>query len=100
MKPRLLVGPLTCYSGVPMDNINSARREMLKLGGIGLAASAVAAAPSAFAAAPKSSGAFPVGAIFDIRTYGAVGDGKTVCSPAINKAIDAAAAAGGGTVYF
>ncbi len=38
--------------------------------------------------------------IFDVRTYGAVGDGKAVDSPAINKAIEAAAAAGGGTVVF
>jgi polygalacturonase len=38
--------------------------------------------------------------IFDIRNYGAVGDGKAVDSPAINKAIEAAAAAGGGTVLF
>ena len=29
-----------------------------------------------------------------------VADGKTIDSPAINKAIEAAAAAGGGTVYF
>jgi polygalacturonase len=83
-----------------MDTINSARRELLRLGGMGLAAVAATAAPSAFAAAPKASAAFPAGAIFDIRAYGAVGDGKTVCSPAINKAIEAAAAAGGGTVFF
>ena len=38
--------------------------------------------------------------LFDVRTYGATGDGKTVDSPAINKAIEAAAAAGGGTVFF
>ncbi|MBS1800311.1 MAG: glycoside hydrolase family 28 protein [Acidobacteria bacterium] len=83
-----------------MDNINPARRELLKFGSMGLAAAAVTAAPSAFATTPKASAAFPSGAIFDIRTYGAVGDGKTVCSPAINKAIEAAAAVGGGTVYF
>ena len=37
--------------------------------------------------------------MFDIRTFGAVGDGKTLDTMAINQAIDAAAAAGGGTVY-
>lgn len=37
---------------------------------------------------------------FDVRSFGATGDGKVVDSPAIQKAIDAAAAAGGGTVSF
>jgi polygalacturonase len=37
---------------------------------------------------------------YDIKTYGAKGDGKTIDSPAINQAIEAAAANGGGTVRF
>lgn len=35
-----------------------------------------------------------------MRQYGAKGDGKTIDSPAINKAIEEAAAAGGGAVCF
>ena len=38
--------------------------------------------------------------VYNVKTFGATGDGKTVDTPAINKTIDAAAAAGGGTVYF
>lgn len=37
---------------------------------------------------------------FDIRDHGAVSDGKTICTVAIQKAIDQCAASGGGTVYF
>src|SRR5438094_152981 len=38
--------------------------------------------------------------IFDVKSFGATGDGKTLDTPAINRAIEAAAAAGGGTVRF
>ena len=38
--------------------------------------------------------------VYNIRQYGAVGDGKALDSPAINAAIAAAAKAGGGMVYL
>jgi polygalacturonase len=38
--------------------------------------------------------------VYNIRQFGATGDGSTIDSDAINRAIDAAAANGGGTVYF
>ncbi|MGA2869936.1 MAG: glycosyl hydrolase family 28-related protein [Verrucomicrobiota bacterium] len=40
----------------------------------------------------------PSGNVFNVRDFGAVGDGTNLDSPAIDKAIAAAAAAGGGTV--
>ena len=38
--------------------------------------------------------------VYNIKNFGALGDGKTLDSPAINKAIDEAASKNGGTVYF
>ncbi|HJZ81390.1 MAG TPA: glycosyl hydrolase family 28-related protein, partial [Pyrinomonadaceae bacterium] len=45
----------------------------------------------------QSAGELPV---YNVMKYGAAADGKTLDTAAINKTIDAAAAAGGGTVYF
>jgi polygalacturonase len=72
------------------------RREFLKYAGAGLAGTGLALQAgqgiARAAANPAGAGAF------DVRTFGATGDGKTLDSPSINKAIDAASAAGGGTV--
>jgi polygalacturonase len=82
-----------------MNSFNSVRRDLLRLGGIGLAAT-VAASPSKAIAANHQSRTAIGGSVFDVRVYGAAGDGKTIDTPAINRAIEAAAAAGGGTVFF
>jgi polygalacturonase len=82
-----------------MKTFDSARRDLLRLSSMGLAASAAYAIPAL--AAPRKTAMPALSPIlFDVRTFGATGDGKTIDTPAINKAIEAAAAAGGGTVIF
>jgi polygalacturonase len=82
-----------------MKTFDSARRDLLRLSSMGLAASAVSALP-ALGASKKAASPTLSPMMLDVRTFGATGDGKTIDSPAINKAIEAAAAAGGGTVVF
>ncbi len=79
---------------------SDSRRDFFRLAGAGVTGAAFgAAAIAATPASAQTSAAAPTG-IFSVRDFGAVGDGRTIDSPAINKAIDAAAAAGGGTVLF
>lgn len=72
-----------------------ARRDLLKLSPLALASTAIGYKAIAQTPAPGAPEA-----MFNVHTYGATGDGKTVDTPAINKAIEAVAAAGGGTLVF
>jgi polygalacturonase len=76
----------------------SARRRFLKSAGAGLAGGALIALPGRAAAADDAQGAQKL--VYDVGSFGARGDGLAIDSPAINRAIDEAASAGGGTVYF
>jgi len=64
-------------------------------------ADATPAAAPAQKVAPELDPKLPAGTTtYNVRQFGATGDGTTIDSDAINRAIDAAAANGGGTVYF
>jgi polygalacturonase len=86
---------------MPADK--NARRNFLKSAGAGIVSSAAVSSAMfglplngiASAQSPASSAR-----AYDVTAFGAKGDGKSLDSPAINKAIEAAAAARGGTVSF
>ncbi len=80
-----------------MKPFSSLRRDFLRSGGLGVAGVAL---PSVALAASDRHGPTEQQPVFNVRSYGAAGDGKTADTPAINRAIEAAATAGGGTVLF
>jgi hypothetical protein len=71
------------------------RRDLLKLSPLAIASAAAGRVALAQAREP-----FATEGLYNVRRYGATGDGKTVDTPAINRAIEAVAAAGGGTLLF
>jgi polygalacturonase len=75
-----------------MSTETSDRRRFLQYAGSGLAVAGLAV--------PRTASAAETPGAFDVKSMGATGDGKTLDSPAIDKAIAAASAAGGGTVRF
>ena len=72
--------------------VGASRRDFLGAGAAFVAAAGAQQAPPATAVAKTS--------FADITHFGATGDGKTLDSPAINKAIETLAAGGGGTLCF
>jgi polygalacturonase len=81
-----------------MSTFNPLRRDLLKMTAPGLAAAAI---PSLGAVgAPALDAAGLAAGRFDVRKYGATGDGRTLDTDAVNRAIQAAAEAGGGVVVF
>jgi polygalacturonase len=78
-----------------MTDYIAERRKFLSLSAAGLAAPILVGGRARAASSPGSPREN-----FDVTAYGAKGDGKTIDSPAINKAIAAAAGSGGGTVRF
>lgn len=81
------------------------RRDFLKFASAGAAGLMAGSATSASAAQRGAGGkdlsaAEHPSAFFDVRAHGATGNGSTVDSDAINRAIEAASSVGGGTVHF
>jgi polygalacturonase len=78
------------------------RRDFLKIIGAGFAGASLNAASALSQGRGSNKGSANIGgeSVLNVRTLGATGDGTTLDSPAINKAIETASAAGGGTVHF
>ncbi len=76
-------------------------RKLLLMSCLGLAVSlAWLASRAEVTSAQRLSPSARVATTYNVKTFGAKGDGKALDTAAINRTIDAAAKAGGGTVFF
>jgi polygalacturonase len=86
------------HRGLGADLAGPSRRRVVaqfaKLAGVATAASAWSLTTGAPALAQEAA------RVFDVKAFGAKGDGKSLDTASINKTIDAAAAAGGGRVLL
>jgi polygalacturonase len=76
------------------------RRDFLRTSSFGMAAAAIPAVSLAASGQDSAPAGEPARNLFNVRKYGATGDGKTLDTEAVNRAIEAAAATGGGVVVF
>ena len=76
----------------------SGRRRFLKRAGIAAVPTLALSIPNLAAQDATQPASPPL--FHDVRKFGAAGDGKTVDTAAINRAIEEAGNSGGGTVYF
>ncbi len=80
-----------------MAGEKNSRRGFMKAASVAFAGAAVNPSIGSTAENASKAGAYRT---YDVTSFGAKGDGKTVDTPSINKAIEAAASAGGGSVVF
>jgi polygalacturonase len=83
-----------------MKAFSSMRRDFLRTSSFGMAAAAIPAVSLAASGQDSAPAGEPARNLFDVRKYGATGDGKTLDTEAVNRAIEAAAVTGGGLVVF
>ncbi len=82
-----------------MKNFNAMRRDFLRTGSFGMAAAAIPGVALAGSAQDSDAAVAAHREIFDVRTFGATGDGKALDTDAVNRAIEAAALQGGTVVF-
>lgn len=90
----LLLSAASVQPGLAADIVGGASRLVPK------SAEANQCGSSASCCTQESGNSSHDSSTYNVRIYGAKGDGTTLDSPAIDKAIQAASAAGGGTVYL
>ena len=79
----------------------STRRDFLQVTVAGLVGTAIATPGTAIGQQTAPAPSVTAGrSLYDVRAFGAKGDGTTVDTPAINQAIETIAANGGGTLHF
>ncbi len=83
-----------------MENNNSKRRDFLCMAGIGAAAGLLHPMVALGRSTSSESKQGLRDAVISIQRFGVTGDGKTLDTPAINRAIEEVSRIGGGTLWF